>query len=93
MTFYLSCVSLLIILLFQGKLYSRIGRKKTDVFEIDKTTLEVKHVIKLDPGSPPPIDPKSAVFSDGQQLGLIMLASFVSTFNHRRILTFTIKNY
>lgn len=70
-------------------MYARIGRKKAEVFEIDKTTLEIKHVIKLDPGSPPPVDPKSAVFSDGQQLGLIMLASFVSTFNHRGTMKFT----
>lgn len=77
-------------LTFQGKLYSRIGRKKTEVFEIDKTTFEVKHVIKLNPGSPPPVDPKSAVFSDGQQLGLIMLASFVSTISNQRG-TFTTK--
>lgn len=62
----------------QNKLYARIGRKKTEVFEIDKSTLEVKHVLKLEPGQPAPVEPKSAIFTDGHQLGLIMLTNFVS---------------
>lgn len=63
---------------FQDKLYARIGRKKTEVYEIDKTSLEVKQVIKLEPGQPTPAEPKSAVFTDGHQLGLILLTNYVS---------------
>lgn len=63
---------------FQNKLYVRIGRKKTDVYEVDKETLDVRNVIKLDPGSPAPIETKTAVFSDGHQLGMIMITSYVS---------------
>lgn len=63
----------------QNKLYVRIGRKKTEVYEIDKETFEVKNVIRLEPGQPAPVEPKSAVFTDGNQLGLILLTNFVST--------------
>ncbi|CAG9782004.1 unnamed protein product [Diatraea saccharalis] len=60
----------------KNKLYVRIGRKKTEVYEIDKETLEVKGLVRLEPGQPAPIEPKSAVFTDGHQLGLIMLTNF-----------------
>ncbi|KAL0852359.1 hypothetical protein ABMA28_000560 [Loxostege sticticalis] len=60
----------------KNKLYVRIGRKKTEVYEIDRETLEVQNTIRLDPGHPVPIEPKSAVFTDGNQLGLIMLTNF-----------------
>ncbi|XP_028043251.1 E3 ubiquitin-protein ligase MYCBP2 isoform X2 [Bombyx mandarina] len=58
------------------KLFVRIGRKKTDIYEIDRDTLEVRQTIKLDPGLPAPIESKSAVFSDGNQIGLILLTKF-----------------
>ncbi|RVE51528.1 hypothetical protein evm_003798 [Chilo suppressalis] len=60
----------------KNKLYVRIGRKKTEVYEIDKETLEVRGLVRLEPGQPAPIEPKSAVFTDGNQLGLIMLTNF-----------------
>ncbi|XP_063374022.1 E3 ubiquitin-protein ligase MYCBP2 [Cydia amplana] len=60
----------------KNKLYVRIGRKKTEVFEIDKDTFEVTNVIRLEPGQPAPVEPKSAVFTDGNQLGLIILTNF-----------------
>ncbi|CAH1647847.1 unnamed protein product [Spodoptera littoralis] len=60
----------------KNKLYLRIGRKKTEVYEIDRETLEVRNMIRLDPGLPAPVEPKSAVFTDGNQLGLILLTNF-----------------
>ncbi|XP_050560251.1 E3 ubiquitin-protein ligase MYCBP2 isoform X7 [Spodoptera frugiperda] len=60
----------------KNKLYLRIGRKKTEVYEIDRETLEVRNLIRLDPGQPAPVEPKSAVFTDGNQLGLILLTNF-----------------
>ncbi|KAF9419106.1 hypothetical protein HW555_004277 [Spodoptera exigua] len=60
----------------KNKLYLRIGRKKTEVYEIDRETLEVRNMIRLDPGQPAPVEPKSAVFTDGNQLGLILLTNF-----------------
>ncbi|XP_052752649.1 E3 ubiquitin-protein ligase MYCBP2 isoform X3 [Galleria mellonella] len=60
----------------KNKLYVRIGRKKTELYEIDKDTLEVKGVVRLDPGPITPVDPKSAVFSDGNLLGLVLLTSY-----------------
>nr|XP_049693135.1 E3 ubiquitin-protein ligase MYCBP2 isoform X3 [Helicoverpa armigera] len=60
----------------QGKLYIRIGRKKTEVYEIDRESFEVRNMIRLDPGQPVPVEPKSAVFTDGNQLGLIVLTNF-----------------
>ncbi|XP_038216347.1 E3 ubiquitin-protein ligase highwire [Zerene cesonia] len=60
----------------KDKLYVRIGRKKTDIYEVDKETFEVKSVLHLDPGSPLPIEPKSAVFSDGNKLGLVVLTNY-----------------
>lgn len=69
--------------MLQNKLYVRIGRKKTEVYEIDRETLEVQNTIRLDPGHPVPIEPKSAVFTDGNQLGLIMLTNFVSIKNRK----------
>ncbi|CAH0578389.1 unnamed protein product [Chrysodeixis includens] len=60
----------------KDKLYLRIGRKKTEVYEIDKETLEVRNLIRLEPGQPAPVEPKSAVFTDGNQLGLIVLTNF-----------------
>lgn len=36
-------------------------------------------MIRLDPGQPAPVEPKSAVFTDGTQLGLILLTNFVSS--------------
>ncbi|XP_041987793.1 E3 ubiquitin-protein ligase highwire [Aricia agestis] len=62
----------------KNKLYVRIGRKKTEVYEVEKDSLEVKGVIRLDPGQPAPVEPKSAVFTDGNQLGLILLTNFDS---------------
>lgn len=61
----------------QNKLYVRIGRKKPEVYEVDAETLEVKNVIKLDPGAAGIADSKTAVFSDGNQLGLILLSNYV----------------
>lgn len=63
----------------QNKLYVRIGRKKTEIYEVDKDNLEVSNIIRLDPGQPTPIEPKSAVFTDGNQLGLILLTNYVSS--------------
>ncbi|XP_037299798.1 E3 ubiquitin-protein ligase highwire-like isoform X4 [Manduca sexta] len=60
----------------KNKLYLRIGRKKTEVYEIDKETFEVRNIVRLDPGQPSPVEPKSAVFTDGNQLGLITLNSY-----------------
>ncbi|CAB3259025.1 unnamed protein product [Arctia plantaginis] len=60
----------------KNNLYLRIGRKKTEVYEIDKETLEVKNMVRLDPGQPSLVEPKSAVFTDGNQLGLILLTNF-----------------
>ncbi|KAJ8737325.1 hypothetical protein PYW07_000596 [Mythimna separata] len=60
----------------KNKLYLRIGRKKTEVYEIDRETLEVRNMIRLEPGQPAPVEPKSAVFTDGNQLGLILLTNF-----------------
>lgn len=65
---------------FQNKLYVRVGRKKTEIYEINKDTLEVEKTMKLDPGPITPIEPKSAVFTDGNQLGLILLTNLVSNF-------------
>ncbi|XP_047524361.1 E3 ubiquitin-protein ligase MYCBP2 isoform X3 [Pieris napi] len=62
--------------LCKDKLYVRIGRKKTDIYEIDKDTFEVKGVLHLEPGTPVAIEPKSAVFSDANQLGLVLLTNF-----------------
>lgn len=64
---------------FQNKLYVRIGRKKTEVYEVDRETLEVKGVLKLDPGQPTCMEPKTAVFTDGSELGLLQLTSYVSS--------------
>lgn len=64
--------------MFQNKLYVRVGRKKTEVFEVDKDTLEIRNILRLDPGTPAPVEHKSAVFTDGNQLGLMMLTNFVS---------------
>lgn len=72
-------------------MYARIGRRRPEIIEVDKTTFQMRHAIRLNPGSPPPVDPKSAIFTDGQLLGLIMLASFVSTFNQRGTIRFTTK--
>lgn len=58
----------------------RIGRKKSEVHEIDKDSLEVKCMLRLDPGQPGPIEPKSAVFTDGNQLGLVLLTNYVSSY-------------
>ncbi|CAH2103304.1 unnamed protein product [Euphydryas editha] len=60
----------------RNKLYVRIGRKKSEVHEIDKDSLEVKCMLRLDPGQPGPIEPKSAVFTDGNQLGLVLLTNY-----------------
>ncbi|KOB65851.1 Esrom, partial [Operophtera brumata] len=59
----------------KGKLYVRIGRKRIEVYEVDKDTLEIRNLIKLDPGISDPAEPKSAVFSDGHQLGVMMLTN------------------
>ncbi|XP_069365103.1 E3 ubiquitin-protein ligase MYCBP2 isoform X3 [Maniola hyperantus] len=60
----------------RNKLYVRIGRKKSEVLEVDKDTLEVKRVLHLDTGHPGPTEPKSAVFTDSNQLGSILLSNF-----------------
>ncbi|XP_064076475.1 E3 ubiquitin-protein ligase MYCBP2 [Vanessa tameamea] len=60
----------------RNKLYVRIGRKKSEVHEVDKDSLEVKCVLRLDPGQPGPVEPKSAVFTDGNLLGLILLSNY-----------------
>ncbi|XP_061382096.1 E3 ubiquitin-protein ligase MYCBP2 isoform X5 [Danaus plexippus] len=60
----------------KNKLYVRIGRKKNEVFEVDKETLEVRSVLRLEAGQPAPVEPKSAVFTDGHQLGLVLLTNY-----------------
>lgn len=61
-------------------MYVRIGRKKSEVHEVDKDTLEVRSILHLETGQPGPVEPKSAVFTDSNQLGLILLSSLVSFF-------------
>lgn len=56
----------------------RIGRKRTEVHEVDKETLEVKSIIRLDPGQSATPDCKTAVFTDGNLLGLIQINNYVS---------------
>ncbi|XP_052746686.1 E3 ubiquitin-protein ligase highwire [Bicyclus anynana] len=58
----------------RNKLYVRIGRKKTEVHEVDKETLEVKSLLYLETGQAGP-ENKSAVFTDSNQLGLILLSN------------------
>ncbi|XP_045784545.1 E3 ubiquitin-protein ligase MYCBP2 [Maniola jurtina] len=60
----------------RNKLYVRIGRKKSEVLEVDKDTLEVKSVLHLDTGHPGPSEPKSAIFTDSNQLGSITLSNY-----------------
>ncbi|KAJ0183671.1 hypothetical protein K1T71_000094 [Dendrolimus kikuchii] len=60
----------------KNKLYVRVGRKKTEVYEVDKNSLEIRKVLRLDPGTPLPLENKSAIFTDGNQLGLMMLTNF-----------------
>lgn len=66
---------LLNIFCFQDKLYLRIGRKKNEIYEIDKETLEILNIFNLDPGTLTAVEPKSALFSDGQLLGLLTVTS------------------
>lgn len=65
------------IYIFQNKLYVRIGRKKPEVYEVDKETLEVRTIVRLEPGSSIATDQKSAVFTDGKRLGLLLLTNIV----------------
>ncbi|CAH2036099.1 unnamed protein product, partial [Iphiclides podalirius] len=60
----------------KNKLYVRIGRKKPEVYEVDEDTLEVRNMIKLDPAAPCVSESKTAVFTDGNQLGLILLSNY-----------------
>ncbi|XP_048488841.1 E3 ubiquitin-protein ligase MYCBP2 [Plutella xylostella] len=62
----------------KNKLYVRIGRKKTEIYEVDKETLEVRNIVKLDPGQPAPIEPKSTIFTDGNLLGMILITNHES---------------
>lgn len=56
----------------------RIGRKRTEVHEVNKDTLEVRSIIRLDPGQSATPESKYAVFTDGNLLGLIILNNYVS---------------
>ncbi|XP_050683096.1 E3 ubiquitin-protein ligase MYCBP2 [Leptidea sinapis] len=62
--------------IWKDNLYVRIGRKKTDIYEIDKNTFQVKSIIHLNTGTPIPTESKSAVFTDGNNLGLVTLTKF-----------------
>ncbi|VVC90679.1 unnamed protein product, partial [Leptidea sinapis] len=62
--------------IWKDNLYVRIGRKKTDIYEIDKNTFQVKSIIHLNAGTPIPTESKSAVFTDGNNLGLVTLTKF-----------------
>ncbi|KPJ10311.1 putative E3 ubiquitin-protein ligase MYCBP2 [Papilio machaon] len=60
----------------KDKLYVRIGRKKPEVYEVNKETFEVVKILRLDPGIPGSSEQKCAVFTDGYQLGLILLTTY-----------------
>ncbi|XP_013162054.1 PREDICTED: E3 ubiquitin-protein ligase MYCBP2 isoform X3 [Papilio xuthus] len=60
----------------KDKLYVRIGRKKPEVYEVNKETLEVMKILRLDPGQSDSPEQKCAVFTDGNQLGLVLLANY-----------------
>lgn len=65
---------------FQDKLILRQGRKTTELFVLDKNAFSVLNLLKLDPGKPAPIEPKTAIFTDGYQLGMVMLTDYVSIY-------------
>lgn len=67
------------IIIFQDKLFLRQGRKSTEICVLDKDAFTVLNMLKLDPGKPAPIEPKTAVFTDGHQLGMVMLTDYVSS--------------
>ncbi|CAH0716565.1 unnamed protein product, partial [Brenthis ino] len=60
----------------RNKLYVRIGRKRSEVHEVNKDTLEVRSIIRLDPGQSASTESKCAVFTDGNLLGLIILNNY-----------------
>ncbi|XP_060809498.1 E3 ubiquitin-protein ligase MYCBP2 [Amyelois transitella] len=62
----------------KNKLYVRMGRRKTEIHEVDVNTLEVKATLKLEngPGAHDYVDHKSAMFTDGKELGLILYSSY-----------------
>lgn len=45
---------------------------------MNKSTFETTNFIRLDPGPEMPSDAKTAVFTDGNQLGLVFLSNYVS---------------
>ncbi|XP_059059876.1 E3 ubiquitin-protein ligase MYCBP2 [Achroia grisella] len=59
----------------KNKLYVKLARKKSELYELDKDTFEVKDYVTLDLNLIPPFDPKTAIFSDGNMLGLVSITN------------------